>query len=136
MRFTSWTGGFSKRNYDAAQPGRALQKDYDAGSGPAGGRPGRPALKELRYTALGGFQKKVRRGPTATTDSPKKLRRGQAGQQNSKEIYDAANPAGRPDGRVVIIFIESKELPRGNSLERSGSPAPGYYQGRTSRLPW
>ena len=50
-----------KRNYDTAQPGRALQKDYDTGSGPARGRLGRPGLKELRYTALEEFQKGMTR---------------------------------------------------------------------------
>ena len=68
-----------KKDYDAAKPGRALQKNYDAGSGLAGGRPGRPALKELRYTALEEFQKSMTRayGPHGF----------------SKRNYDAARPA-------------------------------------------
>ena len=38
------------------------KENYDTGSGPAGGRLGRPGLKELRYTALEEFQKKYDTG--------------------------------------------------------------------------
>ena len=51
--------GLSKKSMTPASQAGLSKKNYDTASGPAGGRSGRPALKELRYTDLEEFQEKL-----------------------------------------------------------------------------